>query len=66
MDRKQFMVTAFRYLLLSGILLVSGKLIKDRYDHPDACKDPGFCKTCNWLDDCTLPQALNVKDDGEK
>ena len=60
------MATVFRYLLFSGIVLVSGKLVKDRYDHPDACKDPGFCKACNQLDDCALPQALKIKDNGKK
>jgi len=66
MNRKEFLVTAGRYVLLSGLLLVSGILIKDRHAHPDKCLENPFCKDCGDLDDCSLPQALKVKNDGRE
>ena len=53
-------------MLFTGLLLVSGLLIKDRHDHPDKCEINPFCKDCSDLKTCTLPQAKKVKNHGKE
>jgi hypothetical protein len=60
MDRRDFLRTTFRNVILSGIVITSGYLIfKEKSKKP--CNFDFACKKCKKLDSCTLPEAKELK-----
>lgn len=64
-DRRDFIWSFGRYLLLGGLASVSGGLILKRLlaSEEQKCIEPNICKSCNIFDKCDLPKALLSRKD---
>jgi len=61
-ERREFIWSLGRYLLLGGLASVSGGLILKRFLASDKeCIEPNICQSCKVFDDCDLPKALKYK-----
>ena len=62
MNRKAFILTGGRLIILGGIAASAGYLIAN--NKVDAsCTVSSSCEKCNRLSGCNLPQAEEVKDE---
>ncbi len=59
-DRREFIWSLGRYLLLGGLASVSGGLIIKRVLASDEqkCIEPNVCRSCSVFNKCDLPKAL--------
>ena len=62
-DRREFIWSLGRYLLLGGLVSVTGGLILKRVlaSEEKRCIEPNICRSCNILHKCELPTALLVR-----
>jgi hypothetical protein len=60
MERREFIKSIFRNIILTGILLFSGYLIF-REKSENACEFDFICKNCKKLSSCDLPEAEQAK-----
>jgi hypothetical protein len=65
MNRKKFLKTAGRFLILGGITASSGYLLVNR-KVTAGCSVSATCENCGKFQKCKLPQAKQVKDGKEK
>jgi len=65
MDRKKFIQTGGRLLLLGGLTAASGYLILNNRV-TTVCSVSPTCENCGEFSKCELPQAKEVKDGKEK
>jgi hypothetical protein len=68
MDRKEFIRTSGRWMILSLITAFSaGLIVKRQISHGNACNISDPCSQCGSLSACNLPKALKFrKDEQEK
>lgn len=63
LDRREFLRTSLRRLVLAGLGLLGGSLLL-RKASPDAshvCINDGICRGCRAFSDCILPPAASAK-----
>jgi hypothetical protein len=61
-DRREFICSLGRYLLLGGLVSVTGGLILKRVLASDKeCIETNICQSCKVFDNCDLPKALKYK-----
>ncbi len=61
-DRREFIKTFSRGLILSGLAVISGVLIfRDNKGGNDQCNFDFVCKKCKNLNSCSLPEATDYK-----
>lgn len=61
-ERREFIRSLGRYLILGGLASVTGGLILKRVLASDKeCIEPNLCQSCRIFDDCNLPRALKYK-----
>ncbi|WP_340110856.1 hypothetical protein [Maribellus mangrovi] len=65
MDRKKFIQTGGRLLLLGGFAAASGYLVMNKKVSATCSVSP-TCENCGKFSKCELPQAKEVKDGKEK
>ena len=65
MDRKNFIKTAGRLLLLGGLTTSAGYLLVNK-KVTASCSVSPTCDNCGKFSKCELPQAKEVKDGKEK
>ncbi len=57
-NRREFLKTSARTILLGGLVLGSGYLIfKEKPKNAEACNFDFACKNCKRLSACNLPEA---------
>ncbi len=57
-NRREFLKTSARTVLLGGLVLGSGYLIfREKPGNAEACNFDFACKNCNRLSLCNLPEA---------
>lgn len=62
MNRKDFILTGGRIIILGGIAASAGYLIvKKKID--TTCSVSSACEKCSRLSDCDLPQTKEVRDE---
>ncbi|NOY95264.1 MAG: hypothetical protein GXO81_02590 [Chlorobi bacterium] len=67
MDRKEFIHSSGRWLLLAIIGLVTGFLaLNKRIEKDPECVVLPVCRGCNQFSKCTLPQADKQRGNGEE
>lgn len=67
MNRKEFIKTGGRILLLGGFAIFSGYLfVTKRISKTKVCPINDNCSNCNKFTACELPQATKTKTDGEE
>lgn len=61
-NRREFLKTSVRTILLGGLVLGSGYLIfREKPENADTCNFDFACKNCKRLSACTLPEATAQK-----
>ena len=66
MDRKEFFRHGGRWVILSGIGLLSAFLITgQKVVSPDKCSDGPLCRNCGKYIKCALPQADHERKNGK-
>lgn len=66
MNRKDFFKQGGRWVILSGIGLLSAFLAyNQKIENPENCIDAPQCKNCRKLAQCKLPQANKERRDGK-
>lgn len=63
LDRREFLRTSLRRLMLAGLGMLGGSLLL-RKASPDAshvCINDGICRGCRAFSDCILPPAASAK-----
>ena len=61
-DRREFIKTLSRGLIVSGLAVISGVLIfRDKNGKNDQCNFDFVCKNCKKINSCTLPEASDYK-----
>ena len=60
-DRREFIKTFSRGLILSGLAVISGVLIFRDKGGNDQCNFDFVCKNCKKINSCTLPEAADYK-----
>ena len=66
MNRKDFFEHGGRWVLLSGIGMLSAFLVSNqKIVTPENCSVAPQCKNCGKLNQCTLPQAVKERENGK-
>jgi hypothetical protein len=64
-NRREFLKTSARTILLGGLVFGSGYLIfREKPGNADACNFDFACKNCKRLSSCNLPEAKTQKQTG--
>jgi hypothetical protein len=64
-NRREFIKTSARTVLLGGLVLGSGYLIfREKPGNTDACNFDFACKSCKRLTSCNLPETKTQKQTG--
>lgn len=60
-DRREFLKTAGRWLLLGGLVAAGIKTVSGNREHAYECESNGICKGCQRLNICENPNAVSLK-----
>jgi hypothetical protein len=60
MNRKEFIKTGGRFLILGGMAATTGYLVANQ-KVDTTCSVSAACKNCGQFSECELPQAAEVK-----
>ena len=61
-DRREFLKSVSRGIILSALVGMSGMLILRRTSDGEECDFEFICKNCKNLTSCKLPEADNYKE----
>jgi hypothetical protein len=62
MDRRAFLKNLMRISILSGLTIISAKVMfPEQKCEKDKCEYNFVCNNCNKLEKCNLPEAVNLK-----
>jgi hypothetical protein len=69
-NRREFLRSLGRYLILGGLVSTTGVLVAKRVGKPQGCAYPeeertgrGICQNCVSLSNCNLPSGLRTREE---
>jgi len=64
--RRDFFRKTFQWSILSAMVGTTAYLALEERISPIGCSETQFCRNCQKIEDCTLDQAKNFRQDGKQ